>query len=433
MKIIDWNTITAEQKQASLQRATRSNSTVIRHKTDRIIAKVKACGDDALFKMADEYDGVQLQTLAVSHREIEDASQKISQKIRNAIEFAAERIEHYHRSHVPKDVTVDTQDGVICQRVARPIQGVGLYVPGGSAPLVSTLLMLAIPAQLAGCPQMFVCTPPNTTGHIDPALLYAAKLCGITRIFTVGGAQAIAAMAYGTETIPKVDKIFGPGNAWVTEAKQQVSQDPNGASIDLPAGPSELMVIADQSANPSFVAADLLSQAEHGPDSQVMLITDSADFANNVLESLQAHLSTLPRKEIAQQSLQHSRIILVDSLQTAIAISNQYAPEHLSLQIKDPMSMAENIQCAGAVFLGTWACESLGDYVTGSNHVLPTDGYAKSMSGLCLADFLNFINFQSVDKPGLRMLGPHASILAELEGLSAHKLAVDIRLNTLEK
>jgi histidinol dehydrogenase len=428
MKIYFWENLNKIEQQKILERPELSVNETIKKTTKEIIEQIRLNGDNELIALTKKYDGAQLKNLQVSADEFDAAETLINVDARQAIDFAKTQIESYHQSQLPKIQKININEGVSCERQPRPIERVGLYIPGGSAPLVSTVLMLAIPAKIANCPLRVLCTPPNQQSKIDPHLLVAAKLCGIQYVYKVGGAQAIAAMAYGTESIPKVDKIFGPGNAWVTQAKMMVAQDPAGASIDMPAGPSELMVIADDNANHEYVAADLLSQAEHGANSQVMLITFSEQFATKVKNSVQLQLEVLPRKEIAKKSLMQSRIIVVNSIEQAISISNNYAPEHLILQIALPQNYVSYIKNAGAVFLGPWSPETIGDYVSGSNHVLPTYGYARSVSGLSVTDFMKFISFQMVTKNGLKEIGGFAERLAELEGLHAHKNAVTLRL-----
>jgi histidinol dehydrogenase len=393
-----------------------------------IIDQIKTEGDVALFALTAQYDQVSLSELEVTPEEWVAAKENITSTELAAIEFAIAQIATYHSQQLPRVQVVETIAGVRCERLVRPIERVGLYIPGGSAPLVSSVLMQAIPARIADCPMRILATPPNKAGKIDPRILVAAALCGIERVFKMGGAQAIAAMAYGTESVPKVDKIFGPGNAWVTQAKMWVSQDVNGASIDMPAGPSELLVIADDAANPEFVAADLLSQAEHGPDSQVLLIALSQDFAVRVKTAVEAQLQALTRREIAEKSLQHSRFIVVDDVLSAIEVSNEYAPEHLILQVQDADTYVPHVTHAGAVFIGPWTPETVGDYVTGSNHVLPTSGYARTWSGLSVLDFTKFISVQHVTREGLQNIGPYAETLATMEGLDGHKNAVSMRL-----
>lgn len=393
-----------------------------------IIDKIKTDGDAGLKELTLKFDGIRLANLNVSAEEIAFACNHVSAEAKEAILFAKRQLETNHVAQFPNAQQIKTCEGVICERQARPIDKVGLYIPGGTAPLISTVLMLAVPASIAQCPVRVLCTPPNSQGEINPNLLFAAKLAGIETIYKIGGAQAIAAMAYGTETIPKVNKIFGPGNQWVTLTKQLVSQDPEGAAIDMPAGPSEVLVIADDQANPAWVAADLLSQAEHGVDSKVILIALSENFITRVKLAIESQLITLSRKTIIEQSLMHSKMIVAQNMVEAITLSNNNAPEHLILQVQNPEIYMDKITNAGAVFLGPWAPETVGDYVTGSNHVLPTYGYAKSVSGLSVLDFMKFISFQRVSKQGLKNIGPYAETLAELEGLDAHKNAVSLRL-----
>lgn len=428
MKIYYWENLSEIEKKKILDRPGLAANETTKNITTKIIQQVRLYGDDELISLTEKYDGAKLKELLVSSDEFAAAEKQITVAARQAIEFAKTQIESYHQLQLPSMQTIKIIEGVSCERQPRSIDRVGLYIPGGSAPLVSTVLMLAIPAKIANCPLRILCTPPNQQGKIDPHLLFAAKLCGIQYLYKIGGAQAIAAMAYGTESVPKVDKIFGPGNAWVTQAKMLVAQDPTGATIDMPAGPSELMVIADDNANQEYVAADLLSQAEHGIDSQVMLITFSEQFAVKVKNSIQLQLEALPRKEIARQSLMQSRIIIANTIEQAIVISNSYAPEHLILQITMPEKYVPYVKNAGTVFLGQWAPETIGDYVSGSNHVLPTYGYARSVSGLSVTDFMKFINFQMITKNGLKKIGDFAEQLAEIEGLQAHKRAVSLRL-----
>ncbi|MFI4954495.1 MAG: histidinol dehydrogenase [Gammaproteobacteria bacterium] len=431
MNILHWNQLSQLEQQQSLARAGLDATDTILDKTKNIIQEVRTNGDQALINFTQQFDKAHITDLKVSASEFVDARKKITVAALEAIIFAHERISIFNESLYPETQITETCAGVTCERQARPIEHVGLYIPGGTAPLISTVLMLGVPAQIAQCPVKVLCTPPNANGEIDPHILVAAERCGIQEVFKVGGAQAIAALAYGTQTVPKVDKIFGPGNQWVTQAKMLVSQDAAGASIDMPAGPSELMVIADDSANPTWVAADLLSQAEHGVDSQVILVTTSLDMAEKVTSCIEQQLAVLPRREIAQQALLHSRIIVVQDLQQAFNIANQYAPEHLILPIKNAEQYKNQVQNAGAVFMGYWTPETAGDYVTGSNHVLPTNGFARSVSGLSIMDFMKFIYFQTVTAEGMQLIGPHAEVLAALEGLDAHKNAVSVRLKSV--
>ena len=344
---------------------------------------------------------------------------------------AIANVHHFHGAQIPKRLVVETMHGVSCERRVTPIGAVGLYVPAGSAPLPSTAIMLGVPAQIAGCPVRVLCTPGRKDGRADPATLYVARACGIERIYKIGGAQAIAAMAYGTESIPKTDKVFGPGNAWVTAAKLLVSRDLAGAACDLPAGPSEVLVIADEHARADFVASDLLAQAEHSPDAQAILVTTSSQLARETLAQIEAQSRRLKRREILQRSLAGSRLLVVDSLATAFAVSNAYAPEHLILQVRDARQWLDQVTAAGSVFLGPWSPEPMGDYCTGTNHVLPTAGAARAYSGLSVSDFLKRITVQELTPAGLTQLGPTAQTLAQLEGLDAHAQAVAIRLSAL--
>lgn len=433
MKISYWAQLNARQQAQLLLRPAQSQQESKEQQTRALISEVRENGDDAVQALTRKFDGVELAQIKVSDSELQQAKTQVSAEILAAIEFAISQVEKYHQAQQPGITSIETQPGVVCQRYPRPIQKVGLYVPGGATPLVSTVIMLAIPAKIAGCSLRVLTTPPNKDGLVDPHILVAAQLCGITDIYKVGGVQAIAAMAYGTQTIPKVSKIFGPGNSWVTQAKVLVAQDPEGAICDMPAGPSEVLVIADDTANVEFIVADLLSQAEHGPDSQVIFITTSETLAQDCLQKLQTECSRLSRKEIAEQSLAHSRVIIVENIDQALAISNRYAPEHLILQLNQPQQYVADIHHAGAVFLGHWAPETVGDYVTGSNHVLPTYGYAQALSGLSLKDFIRFISVQSLTPEGLKTIGPYAQKLAGIEGLQAHQRAVSVRLKELEK
>lgn len=429
MKIYNWNDLSTCKKKDILLRPFQMETKNIKDQVTNIINQVKQGGDNTLIKLTERYDQVALTNLKVTAEELTKADKAVSFNAKETIAFAKRQIEANHILQLPKSQIVETCEGVVCERQSRPIECIGLYIPGGSAPLVSTVLMLGVPAEIAGCTVRILCTPPNSKGEIDPHLLVAARLCGIQSIYKIGGAQAIAAMAYGTETIPKVDKIFGPGNRWVTQAKMQIFADPQGAGIDMPAGPSELMVIADENANSEFIAADLLSQAEHGVDSQVMLVTLSEQFALKVESEVKKQLQKLPRRDIATQSLANSRVIIANNISEAIEISNAYAPEHLILQVDEADKYMSNITNAGAVFLGKWTPETVGDYVTGSNHVLPTYGYARHYSGLSVIDFMKFISFQRVTRQGLERIGHYAEALSDIEGLTAHKQAVSLRLN----
>ncbi|WP_321426356.1 histidinol dehydrogenase [uncultured Bacteroides sp.] len=395
-----------------------------------ILDRVKAEGDKAVLECEATFDKVQLDSLAVTAEEIKEADGLISEELKAAIKLAKENIETFHTAQRFTGKKVETRPGVVCWQKAVGIEKVGLYIPGGTAPLFSTVLMLATPARIAGCKEIVLCTPPNREGKVHPAILFAAQLAGVSKIFKAGGVQAIAAMAYGTESVPKVYKIFGPGNQYVTAAKQLVSL--KDVAIDMPAGPSEVEVLADASANPAFVAADLLSQAEHGVDSQAVLITTSAKLIDKVLVEIEQQLARLPRKEIAAKSLDNSKLILVNDMDEAIAMTNEYAPEHLILETEGYMEVAEQITNAGSVFLGSLTPESAGDYASGTNHTLPTNGYAKAYSGVSLDSFIRKITFQEINSQGIQTIGPAIEIMAANEQLDAHKNAVTVRLNSLK-
>lgn len=395
-----------------------------------ILKSVKNKGDIALIKFTREYDHVDLDHLQVSDSEIEAAIQKTSAELKEAISLASENIEKFHRAQQQGLMEVETMSGVVCRRKGVAIEKIGLYVPGGTAPLFSSVLMLAIPARIAGCSEIVLCTPPNKNGEIHPAILYAAKVSGVKTIVKVGGAQAIAAMAYGTKSVPKVYKIFGPGNQYVTAAKQLITQD--GVAIDMPAGPSEVAVLADESSNPAFVASDLLSQAEHGIDSQVLLVSTDEAMIDKVRVEVEKQLEQLPRKRVASQSLDNSVAIFVNGKTRAMEIINQYAPEHLILATDDADSLAEKVINAGSVFLGHLTPESVGDYASGTNHTLPTNESALAYSGVSLDSYLKKITFQRLNKEGIRNLGPKVEVMAEAEGLTAHKNAVTLRLKSIE-
>ena len=394
-----------------------------------IIDKVKAEGDKAVLEYEAAFDKVTLSALAVSPKEIQAAGALVSDDLKVAISLAKQNIETFHSSQRFVGKKVETMKGVTCWQKSVGIEKVGLYIPGGTAPLFSTVLMLAVPAKIAGCKEIVLCTPPDKNGNIHPAILFAAQLAGVSKIFKAGGVQAIAAMAYGTESVPKVYKIFGPGNQYVTAAKQQVSL--RDVAIDMPAGPSEVEVLADETANPVFVAADLLSQAEHGVDSQAMLITTSEKLMKEVEYEVQRQLALLPRWEIAEKSLASSKLILVRDMDEAIALTNEYAPEHLIIETRDYMEQAERIVNAGSVFLGSLTPESAGDYASGTNHTLPTNGYAKAYSGVSLDSFIRKITFQEINGEGIQNIGPAIEVMAANEQLGAHKNAVTVRLKTV--
>lgn len=395
-----------------------------------VIDRVKEEGDRAVLDYEEKFDKVVLASLAVSEEEQQEAENLVSEDLKAAIRLAKQNIETFHAAQRFEGKKVQTQPGVTCWQKAVAIEKVGLYIPGGTAPLFSTVLMLAVPARIAGCKEIVLCTPPGRDGKVHPAVLFAAKVAGVNRIFKAGGIQAIAAMAYGTESVPKVYKIFGPGNQYVTAAKQLVSL--RDVAIDMPAGPSEVEVLADETANPIFVAADLLSQAEHGVDSQAILITTSVELQQAVKVEVERQLALLPRKEIAEKSLANSKLIVVDSMTEAIELTNAYAPEHLIIETEDYLSVAERIVNAGSVFLGSLTPESAGDYASGTNHTLPTNGYAKAYSGVSLDSFIRKITFQEIKPEGLNIIGPTIELMAANEQLDAHKNAVSVRLGQLE-
>ena len=394
-----------------------------------ILADVKASGDTAVRKYAAQFDKAALTELMVSASEVEEALPLVSDDLKAAIQLAKNNIQRFHESQKETVQKITTTDGVLCWRKSVAIQKVGLYIPGGTAPLFSTLLMLGIPAQIAGCSQVVMCTPSNADGKVNPVILYTAQLLGISNIFKVGGVQAIAAMAYGTETVPGVSKIFGPGNQYVTAAKQLVNRE--GIAIDMPAGPSELAVYADETAIPAFVASDLLSQAEHGPDSQVLLVASSKTILEAVKEEVDLQLAALPRKDVATLALQHSRLIVLEDSQTAFEFLNEYAAEHFIIASEDAVSLSEKVINAGSVFLGNYSPESAGDYASGTNHTLPTNGFAKAYSGVSVDSFVKKITYQQLSKEGIRNIGPSVELMAEAEGLQAHKNAITLRLQSL--
>lgn len=425
---INWKKLSYLEQLTALQRPILSQDKAFQEKVNALIEKVRWQGDTACRELTLRYDGAHLDKFKVSTQEMFAAEQAVNLKTQKIMQRVIKHLCAFHKPQKLKNFKVKTAPGVVCESIARGIERVGLYIPGGSAPLVSTVFMLGVPAMIAGCALRVLCTPPRSDGSIDPHILVAAEMCGIKQIFKIGGAQAIAAMAYGTETIPKVDKIFGPGNAWVTQAKMQVAQDAAGAMYDLPAGPSEVMVIADNDANPAFVAADLLSQAEHGSDSQVILVCVSNNFAARVNAEIEKQLLSLNRNEIAQASLKNSRMIVVDNIKVAMDIANLYAPEHLILQVDQPRQYLDLLQNAGSVFLGQWSPESAGDYVSGTNHVLPTYGYARNLSGLSVRDFMKTISIQTITKKGLAGIAESITTLANIEGLTAHANAVSLRI-----
>ena len=397
-------------------------------KVRSIMMEVKERGDDALLEMAKKFDGVELDALVV---DLNEQSFEIDSELAEAIKIAKQNIESFHLSQKEEVQKIETMEGVTCWRKSVAIQNVGLYIPGGSAPLFSTLLMLAIPAKIAGCKNITVCTPPTKDGELNAVIGWICQLIGIEKIFLTGGAQAIAAMTFGTESIPKADKIFGPGNQYVTAAKQLAQN--YGVAIDMPAGPSEVLVIADDTAYPEFVAADLLSQAEHGPDSQVVLVSNSENLISEVSKEVAKQVTYLPREEIALKALENSQSILVKDLNEAVAFSNEYAPEHLIIATDNAEELSEKVTIAGSVFLGNWSCESAGDYASGTNHTLPTNGYARNYSGVSLDSFVKKITFQKLSAKGIQNLGPAIEKMAEAEQLQAHKNAVSLRLKKLKR
>jgi histidinol dehydrogenase len=407
------------------------NVDALRETVKTVLDRVKAEGDKAVMEYEMLFDRVELSSLKVSEGEMQEAETLVAAELKVALEIAKNNIEAFHAAQRFTGKKVETQPGVVCWQKAVGIEKVGLYIPGGTAPLFSTVLMLAVPARLAGCKEIVLCTPPNKEGKVHPAILYAAKLAGVHQIIKAGGVQAIGAMAYGTESVPKVYKIFGPGNQYVMAAKQQVSL--HDVAIDMPAGPSEVEVLADATANPVFVAADLLSQAEHGVDSQAMLVTTSEELITKVQEEVERQLSQLSRKEIASKSLENSKLILVKDRDEALALTNEYAPEHLIIETADYMDMAERVINAGSVFLGAYAPESAGDYASGTNHTLPTNGYAKAYSGVSLDSFIRKITFQEIQPEGIRKIGPAIERMAANEELDAHKNAVTVRLESLKE
>lgn len=431
-EISNWNTL-SDFKQKSLMLRPINESVDLTSEVARIIKWIRAGGDRKLLELAKQFDGLQAESFVCEQKEISNIANSIDAELKQAIDDAYSRIRQFHVAACPNDFQVETAPGVVCSTRYRGYEQIGIYIPGGSAPLISTVLMLGVPAQIAKVKNITLCTPLKQLTNLHPGIAYAAQKCGIDNINAVGGAHAIAAMAYGTETIPRAQKIFGPGNSWVTEAKQQVAFDPRGAAIDMPAGPSEVLVIADKDARSDFVAIDLLSQAEHGPDSQAIVLSDDAMLLQNVAAELARQLQGLSRQDILKQSQKHIRLILVDNLDQALQISNNYAPEHLILQTENADELANDVVNAGSVFIGAWAPESLGDYCSGTNHVLPTYGFARSYNGLSMMDFMQKITFQKVTPQGIQNIGPCAVTLAGAEGLDAHKAAVEIRLQAVRE
>ena len=408
-----------------------TDTSAVRETVAAVLADVRRRGDQALLEYEERFDGVTLTSLRVSEAEMAEAESLVGEPLKEALTVAAANIRRFHEAQRMQPISVVTTGGVTCSQRAVPIQKVGLYVPGGTAPLFSTVLVVAIPAKIAGCRQIVLCTPPDRQGKIHPAILYAARMAGVTEIYKIGGSQAIAAMAYGTETVPRVYKIFGPGNRFVMEAKQQASVQ--NVAIDMPAGPSEVMIIADGEANPTFVAADFLSQAEHGADSQSILLTTDRTLAEKVADETERLLAALPRRDLIRRSLSHSRIIVLANEDEMMDFANEYAPEHLIINHKEADRLAEHVENAGSVFLGAYTCESAGDYASGTNHTLPTSGYAHAYSGVNLDSFMKKITFQTLSEEGIANLGPVIETLAENEELLAHKLAATVRINAIKK
>lgn len=433
LPLLHWSALSQEERRAALRRPAQSGAEALYERVRAIIDDVRSRGDAALFEYASKFDGATLSSLEAQPHEFEQARAALSANQMAALQRAIDNVRKFHEAQIQPVLKVETSPGVVCERHFRPIDAVGLYVPAGVAPLPSAAIMTAVPAAIAGCETRILCTPPRKDGTADPAVLVAAQMCGVERVFKVGGAQAIAAMAYGTRTIPKVDKVFGPGSAWVTAAKLLCANDPAGAALDLPAGPSEVLVIADDSARAEFVAADLLAQAEHSSDAQVVLVTTSETLAREVTIELERQMQRLGREDTLRASIDHSRLFLVDTLEEAFEVSNAYAPEHLIVQVRDARRWLDRVRNAGSVFLGFWTPETMGDYCSGTNHVLPTYGFARAYSGLSLMDFMKRITVQELTAAGLQDLGPTAVDIAELEGLDAHANAVQVRLAHLTR
>jgi histidinol dehydrogenase len=430
-RIVAWSELEEPARRDLLRRPAQVNAVHVLARVREIVADVRERGDEALKDYAARFDKAVLEELQVEEAEFAAAESQLSTEQQAAIGRAIETVTAFHAAQTVAGLSVETVAGVSCERIVIPLDAVGLYVPAGTAPLPSTAIMLAVPARLAGCPTRILCTPPRPDGKADPAVLVAARRAGISEVFKIGGAQAIAAMAYGTVSVPKVAKIFGPGNAWVTAAKQLVAADPDGAALDLPAGPSEVLVIADATAVPEFIAADLLAQAEHSEDAQVVLVTTSRTLAVSVSHELARQMVGLPRRAIIERAIASSRILVVDDLETAFEVSNRYAPEHLLVQVESPRAWLSRVRNAGSVFLGRWTPETLGDYCSGTNHVLPTYGHARAYSGLNLSAFVKHVTVQEASASGLQALGPVATTLARLESLDAHANAVTVRLDAL--
>jgi len=430
MKRVVWSVMSKPEREAALARPAAINDLDVFDRVREIMDEVKVNGNAAIKDFTAKFDGVQIDDLAVPYSELKDAWDILDADEQDAIRVAKTNIEIFHTAQLPEAISIETMPGVICRREPRPIETAGLYVPGGTAPLVSTLLMLAVPAKVAGVTRRVVTTPPGKDGQINPAILAAAYYCGITEVYMCGGAQAIAALAYGTDTIPKCDKIFGPGNAYVAAAKSLAALEPGGPAMDLPAGPSEAMVLADETSNPIFIASDLLSQAEHDTMAQVVLVSTSELMLKRTKGEVESQLSTLPREAIARKAMNNAKFILVDNKDDMIEVTNLYAPEHLIIQTQDPDGYVASIKNAGSIFLGPWTPESVGDYASGTNHTLPTFGAARAYSGVTTESFMKYISVQSLTRAGLENIGPTVEKLAQMEGLEAHRRAVSLRLES---
>ena len=431
MRRFVWKNLSDEVRESALERPQTISDASLIAGVQEILSDVRQNGDEAVKRFTKKFDGVVVNALEFPASDLKAAWDALPPSDQAVIERARRNIKLFHEAQIQGPIEVETEPGVLCQRISRAIETAGLYVPGGTAPLVSTLLMLAVPAQVAGVQNRIVVTPPGKDGSVNKTILAAAYRCNVSRLFVVGGAQAIAALAYGTESIPKCDKIFGPGNSWVAAAKSLVAQEPGGPAIDLPAGPSEAMVVADESANPVFVASDLLSQAEHDTVAQVVCVATSPKVAKNIELEIETQVTDLPREKIARESLKHGRMVIAEDRASIIDIINRYAPEHLIVQLRDPDTYVGAIRNAGSIFLGPWTPESVGDYASGTNHTLPTNGAARAYSGITLESFLKYTSVQKLTKQGLKRLGPAVERLAEMEGLDAHKRAVSLRLETL--
>lgn len=429
--MIIWSQLNAEQQAEALARPAMADDRSLKETVANIIEQIKRDQDDAVLSLSQQFDCEHLHTLTLSAETLSQLAQSVEEDVQRAIITAYDNIKAFHEAQRPESIVLETTQGVVCEQHFTALEAVGLYIPGGTAPLPSTVLMLGVPSQVAQCPVRVLCTPANKDGLIAPEIAFAAQLCGIDTVYLCGGAQAIAAMAFGTQSITKVDKIFGPGNSFVTEAKQQVSQTHEGAAIDMPAGPSEVLVLADEQANPAFVASDLLSQAEHGHDSQAILVCNSKTVIEAVINEVRLQMASLSRADILNKAMCHARYILTDSVEQSIEVSNQYAPEHLIVQLTSACDMLPKIKHAGSIFVGQWSPESAGDYASGTNHVLPTYGYSRNYNSLGLVDFMRRYTVQTLSQTGLRYLGPAIMKIAQAEGLSAHENAVKIRLDAL--